>query len=278
MAAFESNSDPVLPRAAVERVLARATELQSEGSDAPDVVSESRLMDIAKEVGIDTASLRQAIAEERARVPLQENPTGVTLEALGPGTLSAQRVVPGTPAELLAKLEGWMPRMESLTMRRRIGDRLSWEPRRDAIGNFLRSLGMGGRRFDLVRLDQLVVSVTAVDSTRSVVRFDLEAFRARRAQRNAALGIAAGLALIGIGGAIPISLVVTGSAMGVGLAGLGVFVVGGAFAAWRAIRHGYLEMLGRAHLRLEQMLDELENGGMQAPPSLARQVTAALLK
>ena len=86
MAAFESNSDPVLPRAAVERVLARATELQSEGSDAPDVVSESRLMDIAKEVGIDTASLRQAIAEERARVPLQENPTGVTLEALGPGT------------------------------------------------------------------------------------------------------------------------------------------------------------------------------------------------
>ena len=278
MAASESNGDPVLPRAAVERVLARATELQSEGSEAPDVVSESRLMDIAKEVGIDTASLRQAIAEERARVPLQENPSGVTLEALGPGTMSAQRVVPGTPAELLAKLEGWMPRMESLTMRRRISDRLSWEPRRDAIGNFLRSFGMGGRRFDLVRLDQLVVSVTAVDSTRSVVRFDLEAFRARRAQRNAALGIAAGLALIGIGGAIPISLVVTGSAMGVGLAGLGVFVVGGAFASWRAIRRGYLEMLGRAHLRLEQMLDELEIGGMQAPPSLARQVTAALLK
>ena len=47
---------------------------------------------------------------------------------------------------------------------------------------------------------------------------------------------------------------------------------------WRAIRRSYREMLNRTHLRLEQLLDELESGGMQPPPSLAKQVTAALLR
>ena len=37
-----------------------------------------------------------------------------------------------------------------------------------------------------------------------------------------------------------------------------------------------IEMLQRTHLRLEQLLDELENGGMKPAPSLAKQVTALL--
>ena len=60
-------SEPVLPRVALERVLARATELQSAGADAPEAISESRLLEVAREVGIDTNHVRQALAEERAR-------------------------------------------------------------------------------------------------------------------------------------------------------------------------------------------------------------------
>ncbi|MBL0169444.1 MAG: hypothetical protein IPP90_01780 [Gemmatimonadaceae bacterium] len=271
-------AEPALPRVALERVLARATELQADGGELSDAVSESRLMEIAREVGIDTTHLRQALAEERARLPMQEAEHGVVLDALGPASVSVQRVVPGTPAEVLAKLEAWMPRMESLTLRRRVVDRISWEPSRDAIGNFLRSLGMGGRRQDLVRLDQVVASVTAVDATRSVVRFDAESFAARRTQRTSILSIVLVLVLMALGLSVPLALLAGGGIATAGMAGVAAFASGLGYFSWRAIRRGYRQMIDRTHLRLEQLLDELESGGMQPPPSLARQVTAALLR
>lgn len=272
------NVEQTLPSTAVERVLARAMQLQGEGADAPDVVSESRLLEIAREVGIDANSLRQAMAEERARLPMREDEHGVILDALGPATLSAQRVVPGTPAEVQAKLESWMPRMESLSIRRRVGDRVSWEPRHDPIGNFFRSFGMGGRRLDLVRLDQLVVSVNAVDNNRSVVRIDAEAFKARRTQRTSTTVMMLALTLMTLGGAVPIALLGGSSIAGVAIASIAAVSAGIGYVAWRAIRRGYREMIDRTHLRLEQLLDELESGGMQPAPSLAKQVTAALLR
>ncbi len=271
-------AQPALPRIALERVLARATELQGDGGDVSDAVSESRLMEIAREVGIDTQHLRQALAEERARLPMQEREHGAVLDALGTATVSVQRVVPGTAAEILIKLEAWMPRMESLSLRRRVADRVSWEPRRDPLGNFFRSLGMGGRRLDLVRLDQVVASVTAIDATRSVVRFDAEAFAARRAQRTSVLLVTLAMVFMGLGLAVPLVLLAGGGIASVGLAGVGAFVSGLGYFSWRTIRRGYREMIDRTHLRLEQLLDDLETGGMQPPPSLARQVTAALLR
>ena len=271
-------NDATIPRTALERVLARATELQSEGSEAPEAVSESRLMEIAREVGIDTTNLRQALAEERARFPLQEAEKGVVLDALGPATMSAQRLVPGTPAEVLAKLDAWMPKMEGLAVRRRAPERVSWEPRRDPLGNFFRSLGMGGRRLDLVRLDQLVASATAVDGARSIVRFDSESHAARRAQRTTFTLIALALFLFGGLSAVPLALFATPGIVSVGLASIAALFGGIGWFSWRAIRRGYRQMLERTHLRLEQLLDELESGGMQPPPSLAKQVTAALLR
>lgn len=271
-------SDAVIPRAALERVLARATELQSTGSETTEVVSETRLMEIAREVGIDTSHLRQALAEERARLPMQENEQGFILDRLGPASLSTQRTVPGTPGEIVAKLENWMPRMESLALRRRIGDRISWEPKHDPLGNFFRTLGMGGRKFPLLRLDQITVSVNAVDSKRSVVRFDAAAFAARRTQRTNAAVMWTLAGIIGVGAGIPLALLGTGPAVGIGLLGLGLFATGMGFLAWRAIRRAYRDMLDNVHLRCEQLLDELESGGMQPSPSLARQVTAALLR
>ncbi len=271
--------EPVLPRVALERVLARATELQGDGGEVSDAVSESRLMEIAREVGIDPMHLRQALAEERARLPMQEPEHGVVLDALGPATVSVQRVVPGTPAEVLAKLEAWMPRMESLSIRRRVTDRVSWEPSGDTIGNFLRSFGMGGRRQDLVRQDQVVASVTAIDATRSVVRFDAESFGARRAQRTSILLITLALVVMGLGVSVPLVLLAGGSAVGgVGSAAVAAFASALGYFSWRTIRRGYRQMIDRTHLRLEQLLDDLESGGMQPPPSLARQVTAALLR
>jgi len=55
-----------LPRTALERVLARAAELQTTTSESGETISEARLLEIAREVGLDVQHVRQAIAEERA--------------------------------------------------------------------------------------------------------------------------------------------------------------------------------------------------------------------
>lgn len=206
-----------LPRTALERVLARASELQTTGSAEPgDTISEARLVEIAKEVGLDVQHVRQAIAEERAQVVLAEPENGPLLSSLGPSVVSAQRTVTGSPSELLARLEGMLPRLEMMVPIRRTGDRLMLEPRQDTIGNFMRSLGVGGRRFDLVRLDQLVVTATRVDEGRTVLRFDAVMAGARSSERTSAMVISVMLFLLAAAVAIPafvFSLVLPGFAI-----------------------------------------------------------------
>ncbi len=267
-----------IPRTALERVLARASELQTTTPETAEAISEERLLEIAREVGLDLAHVKQAIAEERARLPLAEPDTGPLLEAIGPSSVSAQRTVPGTPVEIHAKLDAWMSRVESLTTRRRIGDRQSWEPRRDFVGNALRSLGVGGGRFDLVRADQVTASVTAVDAARSVVRFDVETSVMRRDQRSGVIALLVVLGLMAAVVLVPLVVLLPTSG-GVAVASMGVlgFVGGLGTLAWRALRRGYRRSLDRMHLRLEQLLDELEHERMKPPASLFNQVTGALL-
>ena len=109
-----TNLPATIDRAAVERVLARALELQSgaSGGDAADRLTEAQLLDLAKEVGLDPVNLRQALAEERTRVAVPEE-KGVLAALYGGATVSAQRIVTGTPAQVLQALDDWMQRQES---------------------------------------------------------------------------------------------------------------------------------------------------------------------
>ena len=266
-----------IPRTALERVLARASELQTSTPDGGDSISEERLLDIAREVGLDLAHVRQAIGEERARLPMTDVESGLLLEALGPASATVQRTVPGTPDEILGQLDAWMPRMESLATRRRTGDRQSWEPRHDPVGNFLRaSFGVGGRRFDLVRVEQVVASVTAIDATRSVIRFDAETGGMRRTQRNQAVVLMAFLGLLWAVAAVPAVLLVgDGVATGI-LAGITAFVGGAAFLTWRTMRRAYRNAVDRIQLRLEQLLDDLEHGRLTEPPNLLQKVVGQI--
>jgi hypothetical protein len=157
---------------------------------------------------------------------------------------------------------------------------MGWEPRVEAIGDFLRSLGLGGRRFDLVRLDEVTVSVAAVDATRSVVRFDLDARRLRRRQRRMMVAVAIPLLVMALVISIPIILLLLKgiTVVALSMVALTAFTVSGGYLRWRGFRLGYRELVTRAHLRAEQLLDELERGGLQHAPSLVRQATNALLR
>lgn len=273
-------AEATIARAALERVLARATELQGTGADIADgeSISESRLLEVAREVGIDPNHVRQALAEERARGQFAEQDTGVLLDAMGPGAVHAQRAVPVPGNEVHARLDSWMPRMESMALRRRLPERVSWEPRKHALGNALRVM-TSGNRAELVHADQVIATVTPVDEKRSVVRFDVELNGMRRSRRNLALGLgvfANGAAFLGV--AVPVlTLIPNTEAAATGVAMLGALQAGAGYGLWRALRNSYRRTLSRVQLRVEQMLDELEQGGMQSPPSLLKQVRGALL-
>lgn len=271
-----------IPREALERVLARATELQGVSGEPTEAISESRLMEVAREVGIDAQHLRQALAEERARIAFDAPDSGPILDSLGTALVDAQRVVPGNANDVQARLDAWLPRMEGLAVRRKTPQRTSWEPRHDPLGNALRALGAGGRRFDLVRVDQLIATVTPIDESKSVVRFDVELSAARRSQRNLALGLAVGVNALVFGTLSTVAMVAASNATNpagiiTGLGVLGAVQLGAGYGVWRAIKGAYQRTLSRVRLRTEQLLDELEHGGMKAPDSVLGQVTKALL-
>lgn len=273
--------EPSVARASLERVLARATELQSSGGDALEAVSESRLLEIAREVGLDTNHVRQAIAEERARVAFAEPDAGFLLDRLGSAHVDGQRTVPGAAGDVQARLETWMPRMENMALRRKLPQRVSWEPRRQALGNVLRVL-TAPNTAELVRADQVIATVTPVDDKRTVVRFDVELSGLRRSQRNLAvgLGVVGNAALFAtvatplafLASAVPNPGIIEGA-----IAALGAVQVGAGFGLWRLLRNSYRRTVARVQLRVEQMLDELEQGGLREPPSLLKQVRGALL-
>ncbi len=267
----DENRGPALSRTALERVLSRASELQVTSSSEPgDTISESRLIEIAQEVGLDVSHVRQAIAEERAQLPMGAPAGGPLLDALGPAAMGSQRTVAGTPADLLARLEATLPRQEMLLAVRRTPDRLILEPRRDPIGNMLRAMGTGGRRFDLVRVDTLVVSATAIDATRSVLRVDAVLDGARRMDRTTVLVVSGLLWLLLAAVAIPafvFSLVLPGFAVAT-IGVLTAIAAGGSWLTWRGIRQRYRTMIGRVQQRVEGLLDEAETGRLQPPPTL----------
>jgi len=221
----------LLDRQALDRVLARAAELQGAGAipESSDLISESQLLEIGKEVGISSAMLNQALAEERTRVTVPEE-RGLVAQIAGASFATATRTVPGTPRDVLATIDAWMQRDECLQVQRRFSDRITWEPQRGLFGKLRRTVNVSGRGYYLVDAGQVSATVLPVDSSRVVVRLDAD-IHASRARRVGIGGVLAGM-----------------GAVASGLLGLGLVVA-------------HLPLLiASVQLALEQILDRLEHG------------------
>jgi hypothetical protein len=267
-----------LDRAALERVLGRAAELQSGTSDTPDLLSEAQLLEIGREVGLSAEHLRQALAEERTRITLAPE-TGLAARIAGPAHAAAVRTVAGTPAAVLAALDGWMQREECLQVRRRYGERITWEPRRDFMGNMKRGLNMGGRGYSLARAGEVAATVTAIDAARVLVRLDADLSEGRLARLRAGGAAAAIGTSSGIGWLAVVSgLVVPSLPVVAAVGGVAVLVAAaGGYGGYRIAR-AHQTIAERAQLTLEQVLDQLEQGhAAPKPPSLASVAKASLL-
>lgn len=286
MPSNDPKSEPTVSRAALERVLARASELQAASTDVPDSLSESQLIEIGREVGIPAEHLRLALAEERTRQPLAENERGPILDALGSTTVSAQRTVTGTPTEILANIDAWMKREEGLESNRRTPQRMSWSPRNGPLSFIYNAAGRNGNKLDLIRADEVSATVTTVDAARSVVRFDAELTRLRKTQRNFMIGFGIGLnGLVFVTIAVPLLVIAIATAAPAvatsifgGVVGvIAVMQAAAGYGIWRLVKNQYRKGVLRVQQKLERLLDDLEQGGMVARPSLIGQLRDAML-
>lgn len=254
-----------IDRASVDRVLARALELQAVSSADPEGrLTEEQLVSLAKEVGLDPVHLRQALAEEKTRVAVDEPDVGVLAALYGSAGASAERAVTGTPAQVLKALDDWMQREESLIALRYLPERIVWEARSDLLGAVRR--GFSGRSHALVRATTVGATVIAIDTNRVLVRLDaqLAGHRTMMLTQNAML--AAGTAVAGgILATLSFPLLAAIAPAAVALP-----------MGFAAARGSQARTVARAQLALEQVLDRLERGEAGRPPSLISMLAAAV--
>lgn len=258
-------SRPPLDRSALERVLARASELQSSTGEQAEELTDEQILELGKEVGLSPEHLRQALAEERTRVPVLVPEGGLGERLYGRARLSASRTVPGTPRDVLALLDSWMQREECLMVKRHLEERIVWEPQRGLVSAARRMLNVSGRSFALSQAHEVAATVVSVDSGRVLVRLEADygntrADVTRGSVGLSALGIVSSGTIAAFGLAIPlaipvIAVVAAAVAPALVLSGVGYF----------AAKSMLARQLARGQLALEQLLDRLARGELPRP-------------
>lgn len=184
-----------LDRDAVTRVLRRASELSD--ADSPidvDAIDEWALVAAATEVGISASAVRRAIAVERLGPPPAEH--------LGDGLIGAATVVvddeiPGPPAEVLARLDGWLVAGHHLRRDRLRDGRGEWTKRSGVVGATIRTIRGATGEGRLGDLHRVVATVCDTGTGTCVVRIEADR-RHDRAVHAAAGAVVAGAGTAGI--------------------------------------------------------------------------------
>jgi hypothetical protein len=254
-----------LDRGAIERMLARAAELQvtSSTADPSGQLSEDQLIQIGKEAGVSPATISQALAEERMRLtmPVEQ---GFVASITGPAIATASRTVRGKPAEVLAAVDAWMQREECLRVQRRFPDRITWEPKSGVLGTIQRGLNISGRGYHLTRASQVAATIIPVDSDRVLVRLDADLSESRGARVRVGFGaLVAGIMGSGVVAVLGTVLAAPEAFMLIG--GAAAFPTLAGAAAGYQVGKGHRQLVMRAQLALEQTLDRLEFGPSGRP-------------
>jgi hypothetical protein len=222
-------------------------------------------VEIAREVGLDPADVGRALAEERTRTADPDH-TSVIARTFGPASVAAGRTLTGSPGNLLAALDRWMQQEECMRVQRRFADRIVWEPRSDLWGSMRRSLGVGGRKYELANGGAIVgATVVGLAGGRTLVALDADLSDKRRSRLQGAAVVAAagaGTAAMLLG----LEIIIAAAALAP--------LAGGSALGW-VVARGHRGTAQKMQLALEQVLDRLEYGEVRPPRTLAGVIEAA---
>jgi hypothetical protein len=248
-----------LDRAALERIIQRAAELQTHERDIGDDLSPDEVLALGRDVGIPARYLQQALLEEQVR-PGATPASGLLDRLLGPAEVTAQRVVRGDKDLVEEALLRWMEEHELLVLQRRQVGRITWEPltgMQVALRRSAAALGSSKRPFMLSRASQIAGTVTPLEPGYCHVTLAASLSQAR----GSTVG---GMALLGTL-AIAASGILAVMTPFLLVAAVPLVLVTG--LEW-AVARQYRPLVDRVQLGLERALDHLEQGGVKTGQEL----------
>ena len=248
-----------IDRAALERILQRATELQAAERDPGHDLTADELLALGKEVGLPQRYLQQAMLEERARVE-SGGEGGLVSWMAGPAGASAQRVVQGSVEEVQADLIRYLDEHEMLIVQREQQGAVLWEPVKGfqaAVRRSTAAFGRTSRGYLLDRVTALRGTIAPLEA--GYVHVSLTANLRR--QRSAFIGGAAGAASTGAAGTAVLFALAAFPVVAL-LPVLGGLAVGG------IVLRQYPPKVERVQLGLERTLDHLQRGDPRAAPGM----------
>ncbi len=250
-----------LDRAALERIIQRAAELQTSDRDPGEGITPDQLLALGKEVGIPPRFLQQALAEERSRLPEQMR-IGMLDRLAGPGVLMTHRVIAGHPTAVEGHLLRWMEQNELLCVQRQRPGRITWEPLtgiQAALRRSAAALGADRRPFMLGKAGTVTAAIAPLEGEYSHVALAADVKPLRGAYVTSAAALAAGGAsatglLLALSAMAAIAVVPLPLGLGLG------------YAALRRFR----PVPARTLLGLERALDNLDRLAAKGPVPLPR--------
>jgi len=241
-----------IDRAALERIIHRAAELQTADRDIGEELTPDQVLALGREVGIPGRYLQQALLEERTRIAVAR-PANAWERVAGASQVTAQRAVPGTAEAIEAALVEWMEEKELFCVQRRQPGRVTWEPLGGMAAAVRRSTAAfrrGSSAMMLARADTVSASILPLESGWCHVALSAETRQARAqyvgggAAVAGAGAIGAGL-MVALGALLPVALLPLPLTLGIGY----------------GVARQYRSALARIGLGLERALDQLEQGG-----------------
>lgn len=240
-----------IDRAALERIIHRAAELQTAEREIGEGLTPDQVLALGREVGIPGRYLQQALLEERARI-IEVGPGGFLSRTVGPAAIAAQRVVRGEREMIEATLIRWLEKNELFSLQRHQPGRITWEPTGGFQAAYRRAVGaVGGNKRPIMLARADTVSCTVLELEPGYCNVALTA-TARKA-RGESVGGSAALASAGVVGTGVLAAI--GAVFPVVLIPLPVALALGYVALRR-----YGPVVARIQLGLERALDHLEHG------------------
>lgn len=250
-----------IDRAGLERIIQRAAELQAREAEIGEGLTDDEVLQLGKEVGISGTHLRRALVEEQTR-SIVTTERGVLTWLAGPARVAAERTIDREEEHLQLAINYWMTEGELLTVKRRYPDGVAWEARGGTMAALKRSFGAGGRSYQLARAREIVSQVFDLGGGRSHIRLLADLGNTRRDHLGGALGMTitgSGLSAVALtlGVMVPVALVPIPLGIAIG------------YSVVRARR----SEVEKVQVALEQVLDKLEHGEIDVPPTEGAQPT-----
>lgn len=156
-----------------ENVLRRAIDLHQDQTFDDSTIGWKEIETVGAELGIDTATLRQALLHELETE--QDDTQSVFDQLFAPGTVTGGIVAEADAATVLDRLDTWMREHEGMSPVRRRGGAVMWEPS-SLLQRLLRGAGNSG---ELRSHGPVTTRVSEVGSGDQLVEISLDAHQVK---------------------------------------------------------------------------------------------------